>query len=1269
MSVNINDIRSLSDKKVYETSNEKYVLAKDLEKVIHSPEFNILGFLNDYMYAISGIYLVKCTLLGEEIAQIAIDLEHAAFNENHNFFYAYYERTLYKITENLEIEWVLDFEVDIKSITMDITGCVYLLFDNVNHIKKFLSDGTELMYITGSDDVNKNVKLFDCFVSKGGGWLYVIGTEYWGYNDQAQSFIDKYSVRTGDRIERCIFDKGTGVDSSDPSYHYNNFYMCGDYFYIYGDGNIRKINVKGIGFWTWILGYNFITKTFNSVSSGEFNDNTFTEFLYFVEDLSSTNGHAFGKISINGNMLWRMTMPESVEKADFRFCLYKDRIYTTSKTLISFKKAYVLEVGDRILFKTRDGHLVEILEYNEDELYSADNYYGYKLVGDKQKEGVDLTTYFPLMYDYGRMVNEDQDILLLPLDNESYTSEENYDYFYIMASDYSTTMHSMNILFAKNGKALYSKLANVLKTKEVYETDTVYEYITTPEGEKLNTLDDEDIIRSRFEYAYDKYLLADKNKFYTSIITKALGDIIITKKHGHTIIRKVRELYHYLLSRYDDISLIEEWLKENGVTDTSLPKYVDELRHHTMGMINDIQVAGTPVVYDVQPYKQFRYTYDGNEYPIRTWGMQIFSCTNLPFNKRKCQKGIYIDSLANLVEQEIIRPCIFFLNGKAIPWSECTIVKDWSYTYLILTNTNPYDINLNCIMFPCHIRYGEDNDTLGEKICDTYFYFDKNGLITNNHKDVCIRIEVIDANIVGSHKILDDYIEVENDYKQRASEQNIFIVNDGIIDFDSRFYITDHSKDIFTYHNPNIEALETKVMTFYWIKANDYYGTLYKIPNGVDVYDYRIDEATSKAFHQEISSFLPPFQFKLSKDKSYDTNIAQAVEYIMSYDMSLLIDFYKETSDMQSYIFTGTQLIERVAKDGGWLVLPRIRKDGYEDCIVVFKNCQLYEFYNDMIIDGRSFKIPIFAHVDKNDIVEILHFKKVDNSYHTFTVSDKIDYLPEGLRYDNFLLFGNSPSGNETYIPFNVETSVQYDIGYEYKNSFFDNGKYQGTEIRLNDSYYEDKVINICSKRQFQYMFYNIMYDRDSVNLAPQFKFCHLKNHYMVFKNGRRLCNYEYDLNIPTTESPSKYISMKFSTTLIEGDKIDIFYLPSAYEEIHSGTNVRLSNNIAKIQLNLEELGYPFDKDLFMIFADGNKLNYNFIENVNIHTVNVLVNELAATGDLTYETLPETTCILKFMQEDELLNRLFSYSDQWTTATDALTKQQYLQLITKTARK
>ena len=37
MAVNVSDIQALQNKQVYETSNEKYVLSRDFEKIIHSP--------------------------------------------------------------------------------------------------------------------------------------------------------------------------------------------------------------------------------------------------------------------------------------------------------------------------------------------------------------------------------------------------------------------------------------------------------------------------------------------------------------------------------------------------------------------------------------------------------------------------------------------------------------------------------------------------------------------------------------------------------------------------------------------------------------------------------------------------------------------------------------------------------------------------------------------------------------------------------------------------------------------------------------------------------------------------------------------------------------------------------------------------------------------------------------------------------------------------------------------------------------------------------
>ena len=1269
MAVNVSDIQALQNKQVYETSNEKYVLSRDFEKIIHSPQYTILGFLNGYMYCSTASYLSKNTLDGEEIASIKIEAEHASFVEGSTFFYAYSENNIYKITQNLEVEWDMETEDEIQSVVMDIKGSFYIVTKNSRDVRKYSSDGSEIMMIDGSDDPTKEIRIYCCYVSKGAGWVYLLGTEYWDYNNKAQSFIDKYDARTWERVDRQIFTYAENIDIDDSEYAYDSFKVIGDYIYIYAKHYISKINIKAIEFWKYMAGYNAATGTFDNIGHIEYSDNPVTEYLYFIEDLYSSNGHSFGKLTLNGKCLWKITLTDCVDDVDFKMCIYQNKIYTTHRAMIETKKGYILSLNDQqVLFRTRDGHLVEIVDYNADEIYSPDNYEGMYLLASTIKEGIPKIVYHPLRHDNGDMVEEFDNVLLLPEENFEYTDLDNYDYKYLLCSNYQVDANDFSIIFAKNYKPVMTRLKNVIKTKQPYLPDRIHEYILSIPGDRIDTMQDYDLIRSRYKYSYDRYLLADRNMFFTEIITKDLELTIITKKNGYVIIRKQRNIYTYLLAKYDDMNLIEQWLIENGVMDTTLPEAVGDLIHHTMDAIQAIQMAGCPVQYDVQPYKQHEYTFDGSEYVNNTWGTQIFSCTNLPFDKRKCFKQAYIDSLVNMIKRQEIRPILLFLNGKAIKWSDVTIVRDWSYSYLVINNTNPYETDLSCIMFPCDIRYGEDNDCLDDDVCDTYFYFDEDGVLTEDKSKVALRIEVIDKNIVGNTFNYDqNFIEVENNYNQKASERNIFVFENNLLFPDSRYYIQDHDKDIFTYLRDTENAL---FKTFYWVKAFPYYGLLYKLPNGKYTKE-RVVQGSQEKETPDIDDFRIPFNYHIWRSKTWSENVAQAVAYIMEHDMSLLIKYYKQQSYIESYVFDGKYLIDRVPKDGGWLVMPRSRKRTYDDYIIVFRNNHLYEYYKEIIYDTHNFKIPIFNHITRDDKIEILHFKEVDNSYYSLTIDQKnMDYLPEGLRYDNFLLFGNSPTGKQFYDQFSVESGVQYPIEFAYKNNFDENNKYTGTNIKLTDPYYEGKSINMCSKRQFRHMYYNIFYDRTSVNLDPSFRFCHNKGNYIVFKNWLLLTQNDWDLHTMTNESPSKYISIEFKETLKEGDVIEIFYLPISYDEIDISGDIdptQYSTN-RDILISQDHLGYSFDKDLFMISINGWKINYHNIQNINNHRFRITTDNIEETSEMPYplgrSSVP-TIYLYRFLQPDKLLSKLYSYSDKWSDAVDGLSVSDYTNLLTK----
>lgn len=397
MAVSISDIAGLKDRKVYETSNEKIVLAKDYEKIIHSPLYTILGFLNGYMYSSTGNYLSKSTTDGEVIADVKVELEHATFSQGSTFFYAWAGNTVYKITQNLDIEWNKEFENNIQSAVMDVKGAVYIVLESGRDIRKYSTDGSEIAYIDGSDDPSKDVKLFNLFVSKGAGWLYVIGTEYWDYDNKASSFIDKYNARTWERVERIEISSGIYVSEDDLQYHYDNFFVVGDYIYIYAMQYISKINIRAVEYWRYMAGYNSATGTHDTIGHIEFSDNPKNEYLYFVENLESSNGHAFGKFTLRGNLMWKITLTDSMEDIDFKMCIYENKMYITDRALVKTKKGYILSLNDeQVLFKTRDGHLVEIVDVNEDELFSPDNYYGMYLLADQIKEGIPKIVYHPL---------------------------------------------------------------------------------------------------------------------------------------------------------------------------------------------------------------------------------------------------------------------------------------------------------------------------------------------------------------------------------------------------------------------------------------------------------------------------------------------------------------------------------------------------------------------------------------------------------------------------------------------------------------------------------------------------------------------------------------------------------------------------------------------------------------------------------------------------------------------------------------------------------
>lgn len=1251
-SIDLNSLNILQDKVVYSTSNNKHVLSQEYEKVIREPEYKLLGFLNDYSYSLVSGYVAKDTMDGDRIAEIYLEVDHGYFYEGLNFMYFTHDKTLYCVSENLEILWQKEFDDYIRSVTVDIYGSCYILFKNSRLILKYLKTGEEVLYLLESEDVTKEQRLYASYITTGSGYLYVIGSSFYEYN-RVTSFIDLYDTRKGELIDHQILFEEKNVKVDDPYYEFYNIRSYGDYIYIYGKQFIKKVNLKMIPVWQFNLGYNSISRLQNDLSYIEYDDSSYEEKIYFAEDLYDTKGHSIGLLSPTGKMIWRLENQESSQQSEFNLCIYKGNIYTTTLQDVNCAKHYLLALNDNsMLLQTQDNQLVKIVECNCEELFLPENYFGQRLLGSRIKKGIDKYIITPILHDNGPIMVDEDEILLSEIENEDYNNPENYEYFYLLTSERLDQPVNTSILTTLNGSVLTSYFGSAFKTKEPYIDYTDYEIITDDEANDLNTADGDTLIRKSVYYSRHKYLIADRFKFRMAICTKKNKLPIATKKSHFLLVRKARYVYKYILKKLSDVDIITEFLEQNGILDTLVPYYVEKLKHHTTHMIEDMQAAGAPNTYDIMPVKKFSYKYDGYEYPIRTSNTQIYMLKNVPYIKKRDFRSIFIDSMANLVINKEIKPFILFIGGRAIKWSDMVIVRDWYYTYAIIKNIQETDYNVNSVIFPCTVRYGEDNQILPDSTA--HMYFDENGYITENKDEIAMRMEVIDPNVTGeTFELTSDknYFQITTNSDQISFGRNIVVFEDNKLFSDSRFYIQSFGKNAYKYLRNN-----GLVKTFYYNKANDSKNILLNLPNQDQVNKDAVNRSKGLSTDEDkyMDSFQRQFDFKLSRDKTYARNIAEATRYILTYNMQLLIDYYKDQANFKSYNYTGEELYKLVPEQGGYLKIPRQRKNGLDDFVIVFHNDKLYEYYREIEYETRFFKIPIFNHVAREDHVEILHFRNIDNTYYTLTVTDdKPDYIAKFLRHDNFLLFGNSPSGKEIYDDFDVENNVQYQLDFEYKNNW--NGdKYVNTEIKLDDEYYYGKKINIVSKRQFRHMYYHVQENTNTFDLNPDFRFCRNENQYLVFVDGIKLINDEFGIEVMTDENQTRMMKVVTTNTVSKDSYIHIIYIPDAYNEILI-ENYESNMMNGDINLDTSELDYPFDKDLFMISIDGQKIVNANIQNVSSHRVR-----------LTHMDGPfKQICINSFMKPDALLKEVFSYGDTWSRAIDNLSKEDYIKLFKK----
>ena len=1218
------------------------------------------------MYSYDDGYLVKSDLSYNPIIKILLDVEEGVFRSGKDFMYFYINDIIYQLDENLMINWSMKFDDEIRLVDMDDYGNIFVLCEISRTIKKISKDGKLIMMIAGTE-LSAITRLYSIYISEGSHYMYILGSSF--VNNSVDVFIDQYNAKTGEKLKTMIVEHADGVKEYDKYYSYSNFIVKSTgIVYIYGYNEIKKLTTSMIPIWTVVLGMNPTTKNLNRLKKLSYDDSKYEDYICFQEDYYETNGYGIGKLDTNGRLLWKISTPGNINliNIDFQLNVYQGDLFIAFRQGVNLFNTFLLAVNDeRILYETLDGDLVRILEDNSEEYYNPDNYYGYRLLFDTIKKDVPRYIALPLIDEDDNPIMVDyENVLLVDVDNPAYFDPENYIYKYALASGWRYDAIDQSFIKTKSGAILKTLFGSYIE--KLLEQDL---------ADVVETIDG-NIVR----YEDTKYLLADRFKFFNNIITKKYGYSIITKDNEDKIITKTRKVFRYILRRLSDVDIIVEFIKKSGLLDTDMNKYVERLKQHTLSALTTSQTLGIPYYGDLQLSKRKSYWYDGVEYPAQNAMTQIYLVNNLPYINQRFHRPLMIDSMVNLVKNQEILPFLLFIDGKCIRWTNMAIIRDYHYSYIVISNIpDKKETTTSSIIFPCQIRYAEDSTTTVDPKYS--FIFDEEGLLTTN-TEASIIMEVIDENIVADGYQFDNTKQYFDEshlvkYAQSITQKNYFLFEDKKYFHDSPYFLNDHGDNIYTYDRveyANVESFDVRF--FFYINSVLSKDIIYKIPNQdavkSDIIDNIIDAGVNTDY---LENFIEHFDFAFSKKKTYATNVAEALSYIFRYDMSLILDYYKDHCNMKSYCYTADEIKENLnrqigTENEGYLIMSRNRRTNnfcYDDRIIVFVNNELYDDHNNIIYEADRFKIPI-TNVNDMDVYEILHFRYVHNDHYFMNIPDPINvYLTKFVRNNNLRVFANSPEGLVNVADYDDNNNMQFPVEVIYKNIYDKNNWYRYTHIQFEtigyyEKYYKDKLLNVASSRQFQYHHINVDLIQDSstgaqyISLPPRFKFCKNINQYFVMIDGVKVDKGNYDLvyynQLPNTE---RFCFVWLKDIPKNGQRIDIFYLPEEYDEIVF-TNDEIIREGNSIILDMSKMEFPFDKDLYMLFINGKKINPLYITNINIH-------RLLVEDEIIKQTPILNITILKCINLDTVVRTIFSYGDIWSNSVDSLPGEKYKELF------
>ena len=657
---------------------------------------------------------------------------------------------------------------------------------------------------------------------------------------------------------------------------------------------------------------------------------------------------------------------------------------------------------------------------------------------------------------------------------------------------------------------------------------------------------------------------------------------------------------------------------------------IEALRHNTYSRIIELQKNLCPMIKEVHLKNVYYYWHDGYRYNLWEDDTQLYEIKELPFcYDNELRNVSFIDTLDNLVLQDKVWACLFFIDGTAIKWSDITVIHDNTYTYIKVANYKPnIPETIYMMVFPIgsgKLRYGENNDILTGENAGRGFYFDDLGHRIEDPtfaSNIAMRLEILDPNIY--FKTINVKTLTENYFTFPDLPDGYLPTLDNIVTFDIN--------GLFVYKGAEVlfeDNLNSSYNTFKRTRAASnvkwailLYNTshtksmsyLYNRSDSLSKSDTKTfittTEEGSSDWNQIVETLISPFDFEHDKFKTYEENIHNATLYIANYDYELFKESFTNESDIKSFTYTGKEY-KALADNKGFIHLSRHHSDMIADHAMVFVNNKLYKYTIDISYTDNTINIPIF-NIKDEDHVEVLIFMNCNNTVLDIKITSpyEVTYIHPSFDLDEVYLMSETCADPVYSVPDSNEGRKQYIVDFTYEK--ISEGNYL---IELENQYYYNRNLKIVPKNQFRHYEFRQQAGAYKITLPTQFNYCHDADRYMIFVNGLKIDRTEYTITIMNKNRPFEQLTLYLSTILDAGDYVDIFYIPNLLKEAYHIDEMTMGGLISLPEKDGYPKLYPLSKDTVIVFINGMKVNPMEIRDVDMNSLLINVDKYLRDED------------------------------------------------------